>query len=270
MAPDARHDGHQAEAPGADAIVLEARGLSLAYGSLDVVVDVDWIVRCGEFWFLLGPNGTGKSTLLKSIFGVVRPRKGTLTLAPELAGGRRIGFVPQRCNLRSTLPLTVAEFVRMGLTRTGIRGREARENLAMAIDDVGLESASERNYGSLSGGQRQRALVARALVRRPDLLILDEPTNGLDLPAEESFLALVARLNRERGLTLILVTHAIALAARYASHVALITSRRVIAGTRAEVLTGERLRAAYGVAVDITYDAAQHPAVRVGCHGECP
>jgi zinc transport system ATP-binding protein len=269
MVSDVERGGFQAEAPASSAVVLEARGLSLAYGSREVLVDVDWTVLRGEFWFLLGPNATGKSTLLKSIFGVVRPRRGRLSLAPGLAEGRRIGLVPQRCNLRSTLPLTVAEFVRMGLTRTGIRGREARDGLVSALEDVGLGSASERDYWSLSGGQRQRALVARALVRRPDLLILDEPTNGLDLPAEEGFLSLVARLNRERGLTLILVTHTIALAARYASHVALIASRRVVTGTRADVLTAERLGAAYGVEVDISYDAAQHPAVRVGCHGEC-
>lgn len=247
-----------------DRIVFEARGLKLGYGGRAVLRDVEWTVRRGERWFLLGPNGTGKTTLLKAILGVRKPLGGRLVLAPDLSSGRRIGFVPQRCDFKATLPLTVADYVRLGLTRTGIRRGRARENLRRALDEVGLLAMGETDYWSLSGGQRQRALVARALVREPDLLILDEPTNGLDLPAEESFLELVARLNRERGITVLLVTHTVGLAPRYASHVALIRQGVVLTGSTESVLTGANLQAAYGVEVSISFDGAHRPAVRIG------
>ena len=250
-------------------IVIEARGLRLGYGSKCILEDSDWSVSRGEFWFVLGPNGTGKSTLLKAVLGVIAPQGGSLSLSQDLGSGRRIGFVPQRCDIKATLPLTVAEFIRLGLTRTGIGRAEAQRNLAWALEVVGLADKAGHEYWSLSGGQRQRALVARGLVRRPDLLILDEPTSGLDLPVEESFLDLVARLNRELGITVIAVTHAIALAARFGSHVALFSRGRLRCGPKDEVLVGKNLREAYGVDVEVTYDAAGHAAVRVGCQGEC-
>ena len=238
--------------------------MSLGYRGREVLHDVDLKVRRGEFWFLLGPNGTGKTTLLRTILGVVPPLSGALELSPALGAGRRIGFVPQRCNLKPTLPMTVAEFVRLGLTGTRIFAAAARSNVAWALGEVGMSEKAGADYWSLSGGQRQRALVARGLVRRPDLLILDEPTNGLDLPAEESFLALVSKLNRDRGITVIIVTHTIGLAARFATHVALIQGRSVLSGRKEEVLVGRNLRQAYGVDVEVSYGGSSQATVRVG------
>lgn len=244
-------------------VVLAARGLRLGYPGRDVLRGVSLTVRRGEFWFVLGPNGTGKTTLLSAVLGVLKPLSGSIELSERLGDGRRIGFVPQRCNLKATLPMTVADFVRLGLTRTGISRREGRQNLAWALEEAGLAGKGRADYWSLSGGQRQRALVARGLVRRPDLLILDEPTNGLDLPAEESFLTLVARLNRERGITVILVTHAVGIAARFGSHAALIRGGTVLAGPLDAVLAGPILSEAYGVGMKVLRNGGSHPTVSV-------
>ena len=246
------------------ATVLVVRGLRLSYDGLPVLDDVHLTVKRGEFWFILGPNGTGKSSLLRAVLGVLTPAGGRLELAPELASGRRIGFVPQRCDLKPTLPMSVAEFVLLGLAGTHARRAESRRNLKWALEEVGLQDREGDSYWSLSGGQRQRALVARGLVRRPDLLILDEPTNGLDLPTEEAFMALVEKLNRERGITVLLVTHAIALAARFATHVALFHGGRVLSGPKEEVLTSRNLSEAYEVAVPLSCQDPAHLTRRDG------
>jgi ABC-type Mn2+/Zn2+ transport system ATPase subunit len=240
-----------AEALRGEEVVVEASRLRVGYGRGEVLADVDFLIRRGQFWFFVGPNGEGKTTLVKSILGILRPLAGRLELSPGLTDGRAIGFVPQRCDMKRTLPMTVRDFVLMGLVRKGISRREAARDLEWALGTVGLEGMAARDYWSLSGGQRQRTLIARGLIRRPMLLLLDEPTNGLDLAAEDALLRLVARLNREEGITVILVTHAISIAARHASHVALFHDHRVTAGPREEVLTSSNLKRAYGINVEI-------------------
>lgn len=244
-------------------IVVKTTGLVLAYGRRIVLEDVNLEVKSGQFWFFVGPNGSGKTTLIRAILGVLRPRAGTLWLHPEHASLERIGFVPQRCDLNPALPTTLREFVLLGLVGTRASRREETERLEWALARVGLEGMAERDYWSVSGGQRQRALVARALVRRPRFLILDEPTNGLDLPAEDAFLRLLADLNRKDHLTLVFVTHALSIAARYATHVAIFHSNRVEAGPSQEMLTPNALERMYGVGVEVSTDPSGAVAVRV-------
>ena len=232
--------------------LLKATGLSLAYGNRTVLEGVDLAVRPGEFWFILGINGTGKSTLLRAILGLLRPRAGQLW-RHERAGRKSTGFVPQRCDLNPALPTTVREFVSLGLVGIQADRKKQAERMAWALGKVGLEGMSDRDYWSLSGGQRQRTLLARALVRRPQLLILDEPTNGLDLPAEEAFLSFLADLNREEKMTLLFVSHQLTLAARHATHVALLAEGQVQTGPAREILTPENLSRAYGVPVRVIW-----------------
>lgn len=232
-------------------VVLKTRGLTLAYGRQTVLEDVTLEVRQGECWFLLGPNGSGKTTFLRAILGVLEPRAGELSLDPTLAPRERVGFVPQRCDLNPTLPSTVREFVLLGLVGLRIHRTDERERLAWALAKVGLAAMASRNYWALSGGQRQRALVARTLVRRPSLLILDEATTGLDVPTTEEFLHTVTELNRADGLTILFVTHDLTLATRHATHVALFAGGRVTAGLGRDVLSPENLHRAYGVPVEV-------------------
>jgi len=243
---------------------IEARGLVLGYGRRVVLRDVNLAIRPGEFWFLLGPNGAGKTTLLGALLGVLPPLAGELVLHPDLAGRRRMGVVPQRCDLNPALPTTVREFVLLGTVGARQSRREEQARLAWALEHAGLGGMERRSYWALSGGQRQRALVARALVRRPSLLILDEPTSNLDPAAEDALLRLLTELRRTQGLTLVFVTHDVEIAARYGTHLALVSGGRVRAGAARDLLAPGILRDIFGVAMHIFPDPLGSVAVHVG------
>jgi zinc transport system ATP-binding protein len=251
----ADQDGHDA--------VLQANGLALGYGRRVILNDVTLAIRPGEFWFLLGPNGEGKTTFVRTVLGFIRPLAGQLWRHPDLTDCTRVGFVPQRCDLNPTLPTTLREFVRLGLVGLRTPRQDRAERLTWALARTGLGGLAEKNYWSLSGGQRQRALIARALVRRPRVLVLDEPTNGLDLEAEDTALRCLADLNRQERHTVLFVTHNIALAARYATHVACFHAGRVVSGPCQTVLQREILSRIYGVGVEIAADPSGAVAVRV-------
>jgi ABC-type Mn2+/Zn2+ transport system ATPase subunit len=244
-------------------VIVRTAGLRLGYGRRVVLTHVDFRMRLGEFWFFLGPNGEGKTTLLRAILGILRPQSGQLWVHPELGQRQRIGFVPQRCDINPTLPTTVREFVLLGLVGIDADRGEAAVRLGWALERVGLGGLEGKDYWSLSGGQRQRALVARALVRRPSVLILDEPTNGLDLAAEDAVLRFLAELNHKQQQTLLFVTHNLAIAARYATHIALFHAGEVVSGSRQEVLNRQTLERIYGVAVEVSANQSGAPVVTV-------
>lgn len=231
--------------------LLRARGLAVGYDGSPVVRGVDLEVRAGELWFVIGPNGTGKTTLLRAVLGTLEPQAGRLELHPELASRQRVGYVPQICHIDRTLPTTVREFARLGFVGSRVPRRERRAALAWALDQVGLTGKERTSYWSLSGGQRQRALVARALVRRPSLLLVDEPTEGLDVAASDTFRRTVEALNQSEGLTLLFVTHNLHLAARIATHVALFEQGGVIAGPARELLRHDVIERVFGISVDL-------------------
>ena len=212
--------------------LIAAHGLALGYGAEAVVRDVSLAVRGGEFWCWIGPNGCGKSTLLRGLLGLLPPLAGALERSPRL----RIGYVPQRGELNGALPTTVRELVALGLVRSGVPRGERAEAVRAALAQVGLTELAERSFWSLSGGQRQRALLARALVRRPELLLLDEPTEGLDVATQQALLATLDALHRSARIALVVVTHRHEIARDHADHVARFADGRVIAGPRAEVL----------------------------------
>ncbi|MGH8065865.1 MAG: metal ABC transporter ATP-binding protein [Candidatus Entotheonellia bacterium] len=244
-------------------VIVKTIGLCLGYGQRTVLQQVSVQIRSGEFWFFLGPNGEGKTTFLRAILGMIRPQAGQLWIHPELGQREHIGFVPQRCDINPTLPTTVREFVLLGLVGIHTDRKDEALRLEWALDKVGLGRFEGKDYSSLSGGQRQRALVARALVRRPSVLILDEPTNGLDLAAEDVVLRFLAELNRQDHQTLLFVTHNLAIAARYATHIALFHAGEVASGPRQAVLNRQSLEPIYGVGVEISYDSSGAPAVMV-------
>lgn len=225
----------------ATASIVRARNLTVAYGRTPVLRDVSLDIQAGELWCLLGPNGEGKTTLVRTILGLVPVAAGTLEVGADADGRRTVGFVPQRCELNPTLPTTLGEFVSLGLVGLRVSGAELRQRLDWALRTVDLPGRADADYWALSGGQRQRALLARALIRKPQLLILDEPTTGLDPTSEHALLDLLRQLNRQEKLTILLVTHDIPMAARYATHVALFHGGQLTCGVAEQMLTAENL-----------------------------
>ena len=228
-------------------VVLAARALELGYARRSVLRDVDLEVHAGEFWFLLGPNGSGKTTLLKAVLGLIEPRAGSLQLHGEHAARERIGFTPQRRELEPTLPTTLRELVSLGAVGLALDAAQRAERLAWSLERVGLAHLANADFRALSGGQRQRALVARALIRRPRLLLLDEPTEGLDVASEDALLRTLTDLHRDEHVTLLLVTHKLKLAARFATHVALFYDATARGGPRDDMISTSTVERAFGV-----------------------
>lgn len=245
--------------PAGAGLLLRARGLSLGYGATVVLRDVDLEVRAGEIWYLVGANGSGKTTFLRAALGLLPPRAGDLLRDPVRVAGARIGFVPQTERVGSALPTTVREFVSLGFAASDVPRRERAAQLAWTLERTGLAGLERRDFASLSGGQKQRTLLARALVRRPSLLVLDEPTEALDASAEQEFLTTLEELHRaDPELTMLVVTHELELAAREASHLALFHDETVLAGPRAQVLEAAAEGGESGVAARLLQAARHH------------
>jgi zinc transport system ATP-binding protein len=246
--------------------VVELEGVSFAYGELTILEGIDLAVQPGDFLGIIGPNGSGKTTLLRIVLGLLTPTSGTVGLFGEPPAAfrdwGRLGYVPQRAALDPALPATVQEVVATGLTRGRRRlaaagvstGARVREVLAQA----GMAAQARTRIGALSAGQQQRVLIARALVSRPELLILDEPTGGVDPEAQSSFYTLLHDLNREQAVTLILVSHDIAVVAREVTQLACLNRRLVFHGRPADFLSdAAALTALYGPAMRVV--THEHP-----------
>jgi zinc transport system ATP-binding protein len=259
------NSSNQTSTPGAAGeAIFEAAGLRLSYNGRPVVENVNLRICAGEFWFLIGPNGQGKTTLLLGMLGRLRPAAGRAARRGDFARPDRVGFVSQQCDTNPTLPTTVREFVGLGLTGIRANRAERRAKLSWALGKVGLEGMENRDFWSLSGGQRQRAFVARALVRQPRVLVADEPASGLDLSVETFLYRSLSELNRDERLTLILVTHDLAVAARYGTHIALVHDCAVDAGTKEEILQPGRLAQAYRVPIEVSPESSGAVSVRLG------
>lgn len=209
--------------------VVEVSGLSFRYDRENVLEQIDLNIPKGAFLGIIGPNGSGKSTLLKLMLGLLKPQEGEICLfgtpLNRFKDWSRIGFVSQKANAFNTgYPATVLEVVESGLVKkTGLfrfLGPGARKEAMEAIRSVGMEAYAHQNIGELSGGQQQRVFIARAIVSKPEILMLDEPTVGVDQRHVRSFYEMLEQLNREWGITLILVTHDIGAVSDKVTHVA--------------------------------------------------
>jgi manganese/iron transport system ATP-binding protein len=210
---------------------------------------VDLELDRGEFVALLGPNGAGKTTLLRGIVRLIPVLSGTIDYGFDRAISP-FGYVPQRETLDPTFPLTVLEVVLMGtyarLPPLRWAGRAQRRRAALCLEHVGLRALAEQRFASLSGGQTQRALIARALAADPRVLLLDEPTAGVDAEATGAIMDIVHRLNRDEGLTVLLVTHQVRLLHGFASAVFWVQDGRVTRERADEALSPERFAAELG------------------------
>lgn len=246
------------------AVLVE--GVSASYRRQPALHDVSFRVPHGSFAALIGPNGAGKSTLLKVLLGLQAPDEGRVEVlgAPPGDAGPGIGYVPQRVVLPRGFPISALEVVLMGRYRLigpGRRpGREDRERAWDALAQVQMSEAADRRFQDLSGGQQQRVLIARALAGDPTLLLLDEPTAGLDSGARARFYAMVCDLQHARGLTLLCATHDLDVVGDHADHLILLDRTVLLQGSPAEVLESGVLGRAYPVPVDHHHGPPHHDA----------
>lgn len=202
--------------------LLSCEKLSVGYEGKAVLEGVSFSVGAGDFLCIVGANGTGKSTLIKTILRLIPPIAGRVETEDGLKK-REIGYLPQQTAVQRDFPASVAEIVLSGcLNRCGPRsffGRRDRERVWQNMKKLGIDGLARRSYRELSGGQQQRVLLARALCATQKLLLLDEPVQGLDPRAKADFYDAIDRLNREEGITVMMISHEIEPAQKYASHI---------------------------------------------------
>jgi len=245
--------------------LVAIENVGFRYDGVPVLEDVNLTVEAGDFLGLIGPNGSGKTTLLKIILGLLTPTAGQVRLfgkSPEaFREWHRVGYVPQRALLDPALPVTVQEVVATGLVPSlalfGRGGAPGRTRVREALGLAGMEAHAGTRIGALSAGQQQRVLIARALVLEPELLLLDEPTGGVDPEAQGTFHALLRHLNHDRRVTLILVSHDIGVVTREVTRVACLNRRLVFHGPPGDFLSDAALSALYGHSVGVV--AHDHP-----------
>ncbi|MFN2400099.1 MAG: metal ABC transporter ATP-binding protein [Gemmatimonadaceae bacterium] len=231
--------------------LVKFEGVSLGYGRRAVLTGLTFDIPEGDFLGLVGPNGAGKTTILRAILGSLNPTTGTVTRAPNL----RFGYVPQRDQVDYTFPLKVLDVVLMGrYDRIGLGRRPKasdRERARAALEHVGIADLAERPLHALSGGQKQRTLIARALVGEPNILVLDEPTSGMDLVSTTQILGLVRELHERDRLTVLMVSHALNEVANYVERIALVLEGRFRIGTVDAIMNEATLSSMYGIPVEV-------------------
>lgn len=229
--------------------LLKVDDISCSYGGMEVLRNISFRVRPGDYLGIVGPNGSGKSTLVKSILGLVPHHSGSVHLfgveQSAFADWQRIGYLPQRIRFfNPNFPGTVEEIVRLGLLAAG----ENKDGGAVdrAVEMMGIADLKKRLIGDLSGGQQQRVLLARALVNRPQLLILDEPTTALDPETREHFYALLEKVNMQEGTTVLLVTHDTWSIGKYANRFIYVDKRIVFDGSFDDFCRSAEMTAFFG------------------------
>ena len=246
--------------------VIDVDRLTVDYGKNRALDSVCLVVNEGEYLGIIGPNGGGKSTLLGAIIGTVRPTAGSITLfGGNAAEGRhRLGYVPQFAALDRAFPITVGEVVATACLGSGLHpfrriGREERRTCDEMLDSVGLAGFAPRLVSELSGGEFQRMLLARALAKRPDVLLLDEPTSGVDPATRAQIYELLEEKNRA-GMTVVMVTHDMLAVASSVRRLACLSRTLVYHGE--PELSEDVATAMYGCPVDLVAHGAPHRVLR--------
>ena len=233
-------------------VLARLDGVSVRYGRKDELVldDVDLVVEAGQFTGVVGPSGSGKTTLLKALLGTVPLAAGRV----HRAAGLTVGYVPQIETVSWSFPVTVAECVLMamgqGRRRLPWAGRDERREVVEILDRLGIGALADRHIRELSGGQQQRMFVARALVRRPQLLLLDEPTSGVDVKTRHEVLHLLDDLNAE-GLAVLLTTHDLNGIAAHLPHLVCLNRSVIAAGAPRDALCPDVLERTYGAPMEV-------------------
>jgi zinc/manganese transport system ATP-binding protein len=244
--------------------VVRTAGARAELGGRTVWSGVDLRVHAGEFVAVLGPNGVGKSTLVKALLGLV-PTTGTIEVlgAPPGRAGDRVGYLPQRRAFDPSVRVRGVDVVRLGwdghrwgIPLPGRRSRAAARRVAEVIELVGATGYAHRPIGQCSGGEQQRLLIAQALVRRPELLLLDEPLDSLDVTSQASISALIQSVCRSEGVAVLMVAHDVNPILSYLDRVLYLAHGGAVLGTPEQVITAETLTMLYGTPIEVLTDRA--------------
>jgi zinc transport system ATP-binding protein len=255
--------------------LVDIRDLWISLNQDDILQGVNLEIREGTFLGLIGPNGGGKTTLLRAILGLVRPDRGMIRvygLPPEHRHNRgRIGYLPQRAYADLTFPVTVFDVALMGrYSRIGLWRRPSAEDRHRVMENlkvVEMAHLKDRPIGHLSGGEQQRVFIARALASEPRMLLLDEPTAGVDTKARESFYKFLGRLKKDFSLTIVLVSHDIGVIPYHTDEIACLNHRLHLHGKSPDVLDADALSQAYGCEVELLVHG-KVPHRVIGEHGD--
>lgn len=221
-------------------VAVRVENVSVTRGDTRILEDVSFEVPAGRFLGVLGPNGGGKSTLLRVLVGLDQADAGRVEVLDLPPGrSREIGYLPQTPVFDARVPIRVREVVALGLPRRA--GREGQRKIDAVLDQMELAAIAEKPAGVLSGGERQRLFLARALIREPRLLLLDEPTLGVDARSLDAFLHLLVRLREERGLTILMASHDFSVVSAHAEAVLCIARTLQYHGSRADLAEGHLL-----------------------------
>ncbi len=227
--------------------LITTKGLGVRYGGRHVLHGIDFSIDRGEIVTIVGPNGSGKTSFLRALLGVVAPEQGQVTRAP----GLRLGYVPQRLHIDPGLPLPVARFLSLPV-------RAPAAAIKMVLQRVGVGDVARQNMATLSGGQFQRVLLARALLSQPDILMLDEPTAGLDQPGVASFYRLIEDVRRETGCAVLSVSHDLHVVMSASDRVVCINGHICCEGTPQVVRAAPEYRALFGLGTGGALALYQH------------
>ncbi|MBL7995382.1 metal ABC transporter ATP-binding protein [bacterium] len=232
--------------------LIQFSDVTLGYGSHAVLSDISFELFENDFVGLVGPNGSGKTTLLRAILGHLKPQKGRIERRnndTEI----RFGYVPQREHLENIFPFTAFEVVLMGTyNRVGLFKRPGKSEHDLAkqcLEHVGILDLKDKLFNNLSGGQKQRTLIARALATQPNILVLDEPTNGMDLISQKSILDLITQLHTKDKLTILMVSHLLTEVSNYVRKIILVEADHFQVGSLEDILTTANLSKMYDMPV---------------------
>jgi ABC-type Mn2+/Zn2+ transport system ATPase subunit len=229
--------------------LISVDAVTFGYGGPAVLRDVSYAVQPGEFTGIVGPSGSGKTSLLRLLLGTVRPQHGTVTRAPGVA----VSYVPQLETVNWSFPVTVEQCVLMSRASTRLMPwatRQEKADVADVLARLGIAELGGRHIRELSGGQQQRMFIARALVRRPDLLLMDEPTSGVDVATRHEVLHLLDDLNRD-GLAIVLTTHDLNGMAAHLPNLVALQHSVIAAGAPKDVIVPDVLERTFGARMEV-------------------